>query len=90
MLNIDEALKTIYKNDAFPHVSSLSEKDLEAHFSDLSLTIERDQFATDKGDLELTESICTEDQIKFGKCNASQVKFTVANITDSIRVKNLN
>lgn len=87
MLNIAEALKTIYKNDAFPHVSSLSTKDLEAHFPDLSLTVDTDQFASDKGDLELTESICTEDQVKFGKCNASQVKFTVANVTDSIKGK---
>ncbi|WP_429149171.1 tail fiber domain-containing protein [Anaerotaenia torta] len=58
-----------------------------ANFPALNLTVDTGQFAEDKGDFELSESICTGGQLKFGKCNASQVKFTVADVTDEITGK---
>lgn len=85
MINIDSALKTIYKNDRLPLTDQLSDKDMIAIFTGLGLTVAADQFAEDKGEFELTESICTDNQIKFGKCNSSQVKFTLADVTDAIK-----
>lgn len=85
MYNTSDELKKIYKNDILPVVSELTEKDIVITFADLGLTIGIDQFAVDKGDFELHESICMDDQLKFGKCNASQVKFTLADVTDDIK-----
>jgi hypothetical protein len=84
---IDEALKTIYKNDMFPLSSAIADKELIADFPVLDLTVGTDQFAVDHGDFELHESICEDGDIKFGKCNASQVKFTFANVSDAIKEK---
>jgi hypothetical protein len=87
MVNIDSALKTIYKNDRFPVSSTIADKDLIAYFPDLSLFVDADQFADDKVEFELNESICTDGDLVFGKCNASAVKFTLAHITDDIKDK---
>lgn len=87
MYEIDDTLKTVYKNDFFPKVAKNIPKELELSFPDLGLIVGTDQFATDKGEFELHESICTEEQLKFGKCNASQVKFTLADVTDDIKGK---
>lgn len=86
-MNIDEALKVIYKNDAFPMTDTIADKDLEAYFADIDLTITGDQFAEDKGEFELTESICSDKDLAYGKCNASKVKFTLANVDDDIKGK---
>ncbi len=87
MVNVDENLKTIYKNDMFPLATRIAPKELELSFSELNLDVGIDQFAVDKGDFELHESICMEEQLKFGKCNASSVKFTLADVTDDIKGK---
>jgi hypothetical protein len=85
MVNVDSTLRTVYKNDMFPLSPTISEKDLEAVFSDILLTVGTDQFAVDKGDLELNESICSDGDIKFGKCNSSSVKFTLADVIEDIK-----
>ena len=36
---------------------------------------------------ELQESICSETQLVFGSCEASQIKFRVSNIFDSLKKK---
>ncbi len=87
MINIDPALKTIYRNDRFPMSSIAHPKDMEAYFAGLDLTILGDQFAEDKGGFELSEGICRDSDLKFGKCNAAQVKFTVADVSDDIAGK---
>ncbi len=84
MINIDSALKTIYKNDRFPEAGTDYPKDMEAHFEDIDVTILGDQFADDKGEFELSEGICKDGDLKFGKCNSAQVKFTVADVVDEI------
>ncbi len=87
MYNVSEELKTIYKNDFFPATQNIAPKELELKFLDIDLTVGTDQFAVDKGDFELHESICMEDQLKFGKCNVGSVKFTLADVTDDIKGK---
>ncbi len=90
MVNISDELKLLYKNDKFPISQRIAAKELNLSFASLGLNIGTDQFATDKGDFELTESICNEDQIKFGKCNTSVVKFTLADVTQDIKNKEFN
>jgi hypothetical protein len=85
MVNVSDALKTIFKNDMFPLSPTIADKDIEAVFQSISLTVGTDQFAVDKGDLEISESICTDGDLKFGKCNSSSVKFTVADVSDDIK-----
>lgn len=87
MLNIDDTLKAIYKNDRLPLVKEIAPKELEAYFTDLNLLVDTGKFAVDKGDFELAESICSDGSLKFGKCNASVVKFALADITDDIKGK---
>jgi hypothetical protein len=87
MINISNELKTIYKNDRYPLVTNLAGKELEAYFPDLNLTVDTGLFAEDKGEFELTESICSDDDLIYGKCNASKVKFTLANVDDDIKGK---
>jgi hypothetical protein len=85
MVNVSDTLKAIFKNDMFPLSPTIADKDIEAVFPSISLTVGTDQFAVDKGDLEINESICADGDLKFGKCNSSSVKFTVADVTDDIK-----
>lgn len=39
---------------------------------------------------ELEESLCSENQLKFGSCEASSIKFTVSNIFTSLKDKWIN
>lgn len=78
MLNIDESLKTIFKNDTIPIVSQNVRKDLEVYFPDLNLTIRTDQIKDDS--FSLDESLFSESDIVFGVCEAAQIKFTVAGV----------
>jgi len=87
LINIDPALKTIYRNDRFPMSTIAHPKDMEACFADLDLVVSGDRFAEDKGEFELSEGICRDVDLKFGKCNSAQVKFTVADVTDDIAGK---
>ena len=82
MLNIDESLKTIYKNDLLPLVSENVKKDLDIYFPSLNLHIRTDQIVDDS--FELSESLCSESDLLFGSCEASSVKFTVADVTVDI------
>ena len=36
-------------------------------------------------ELELDESLCSEEQLKFGSCEASVIKFRVANIVSPVK-----
>lgn len=89
-MNIPEELKNIYRNDRFPLSQTIAPKELYAEFPSLGLTVDTDQFAEDKGEFELNDSICSDGSLKFGKCNSAQVKFTLANVTDDIKGKEFN
>jgi len=84
---VPETLKNIYRNDRFPLASSIASKELYLDFPELDLTVGTEQFAEDKGEFELMDSICSDGNLKFGKCNSAQVKFAVANVTDDINGK---
>ena len=90
MLNTDSELIQIYKNDGFPTSDQVSPKDIELSFPDLDLTIGSDQIAEDKGEFELSESICLDDQLKIGKCNTSLIKITLADVSDRIKGQEFN
>ena len=77
MIKISEAIKKLYIEDGTPI-------DLEVRFKD-------DAFPTIKGSdvpseqMTLHESICEEEQLKFGGCNASSFELTVFNLNSGIK-----
>lgn len=78
MVNIDQALKDIYKNDIVPLVDGNINKELTLYFPNLLYTIGNDKI---KGEsFELYESICSDSDLVFGACEISQVNITVANV----------
>jgi hypothetical protein len=83
MLDIIDELKNIYRNDMFPIVDTVTPKELVIYFPDLDLTIETDQIVDDT--FELTESIISDDDIRFGTCRASQIKFKLANVPEELK-----
>ena len=82
MLNIPEVLKNTYRNDMFPFMDEPTPKDLVIYFPALNLTIETDQIVDDS--FELNESLCSEEDLVFGSCEASKIKFTVADVEQDL------
>jgi hypothetical protein len=83
MLNVTEELKNILKNDYFPRADELAPKDLIISFPTLGLTIETDQIVDDS--FALDEKLCSEEDLVFGSCEASQIKFTVADVDQDLK-----
>lgn len=75
MLNINEEIKTLYKQDS-------SEKSFNIYFPDLSLTISNPQLVA--GSFSLVEDLFTTDSVTYGSCVASQVKFTIADVAQDL------
>lgn len=77
MIKISEAIKKLYIEDSTPI-------ELEVRFKD-------NTFPTIKGSgvlseqMTLHESICEEEQLKFGGCNASSFELTVFNLNSGIK-----
>lgn len=77
MIKVSEAIKKLYIEDSTPI-------ELEVRFKD-------DAFPTIKGSdvlseqMTLHESICEEEQLKFGGCNASSFELTVFNLNSGIK-----
>ena len=77
MIKISEEIKKLYIEDSTPI-------ELEVRFKD-------DAFPTIKGSdvlseqMTLHESICEEEQLKFGGCNASSFELTVFNLNSGIK-----
>ena len=82
MLGISEELKNILRNDRFPLTDTITPKDLEIIFDGMD-PIYADQVVDDS--FELTESIITDDDIRFGACRASQIKFKLANVPEELK-----
>lgn len=83
MLSISETLKNIYRNDLFPFADSVTPKDLVIYFPALELTIETDQIVDDS--FALNESLCSEEDLVFGACEASKIKFTLADVEQDLK-----
>ncbi|MDF2906844.1 MAG: hypothetical protein K0R34_2165 [Herbinix sp.] len=75
-MNVDEALKLLYKQDNIPKALSL-------YFPGLGLTITNSKIVSES--MELTEQICSGDDLVFGSCEASQLKITVADIPEELK-----
>lgn len=82
MIDIAEELKTIYKSDLLPLVSELALKELEIYFPSIPLTIKTDQIVDDT--FELNESLCSSTDLTLGACEASVIKFRVANVNQDL------
>ncbi len=82
MLNILDAIKALYNNDILPLVSENVPKDLVIYFPGLNLTIETDQIVDDSFSLE--EKLCSDTDLVFGSCEASVIKFTLADVEQDL------
>ena len=76
MINIADELKQLYKADSIP-------KNLQIYFPALNLTITNSNMVSET--FELTESLSSEKDLVFGSCESTQVKFTVADITQDLK-----
>ena len=75
MLNIAPELKELYKQDSVP-------KAYDIYFPALDLHITNDRLVD--GSFELTESLCSSNDLVFGSCEAAEVRFTVADIEQDL------
>lgn len=82
MLNVSENLKNILRNDRFPMTNTVTPKDLEITFAGMD-PIYADQMVDDS--FSLTESIIADNDIRFGTCRASQIKFKLANVPEDLK-----
>jgi len=82
MLSIPAELKNALKYDRYPHTDTLTPKELIIYFSAIDLTIE-DQIVDDS--FTLDEKLCSEEDLVFGSCEASQVKITVADVEQNLK-----
>ena len=84
MINVSENLKNILRNDRFPMTNTVTPKDLEITFAGMD-PIYADQMVDDS--FSLTESIIADNDIRFGTCRASQIKFKLANVSEDLKGK---
>lgn len=77
MIKISEAIKKLYIEDSTPI-------ELEVRFKDNAFpTIKGSDVLSEQ--MTLHESICEEEQLKFGGCNASSFELTVFNLNSGIK-----
>lgn len=77
MIKISEAIKKLYIEDSTPI-------ELEVRFKDNAFqTIKGSDVLSEQ--MTLQESICEEEQLKFGGCNASSFELTVFNLNSGIK-----
>lgn len=77
MIKISEAIKNLYIEDSTPI-------ELEVRFKDNAFpTIKGSDVLSEQ--MTLHESICEEEQLKFGGCNASSFELTVFNLNSGIK-----
>ncbi len=77
MIKISEAIKKLYIKDSTPI-------ELEVRFKDNAFpTIKGSDVLSEQ--MTLHESICEEEQLKFGGCNASSFELTVFNLNSGIK-----
>lgn len=82
MINIPEELRYLYKNDVLPKVREIANKQLQITFHKLGITIGNDRIK--HGSFELTESLCSTEDITFGACESAQFKITVADLPQDV------
>ncbi|QHQ61395.1 hypothetical protein Ana3638_11935 [Anaerocolumna sedimenticola] len=85
MLDILDTIKALYNNDILPLVAENVPKELVIYFPDLNLTIETDQVVDDSFSLE--EKLCSDTDLVFGSCEASIIKFTLADVNQDLSGK---
>lgn len=78
MLNIPDELKSLYKQESIP-------KRTEIYFPELDLTTTNDQIVN--GSFSLSEQLCSNEDLTIGSCEASEIRFTVADISQELKEK---
>lgn len=85
MIDVSESVKTAYKTDRFPLHTEPIEKHLYIKVLDTGTVITEANLESENFTLE--ESICSEQNVTFGACEASMVSFAVYNIPEELNQK---
>lgn len=85
MIDVSENVKTAYKTDRFPLHTEPIEKHLYIKVLDTGTVITEANLESENFTLE--ESICSEQNVTFGACEASMVSFAVYNIPEELNQK---
>lgn len=85
MLNIADEIKELYHTDYLPFREKNVSKELRIYFPSLNITIENDRIYTES--MKLTESLCSEEDLVFGGCEAAQFEITIADVREEINGK---
>lgn len=75
MLDVREEIKDLYRGDSV-------KKSLKLYFPEIDLTIKNKNIFSES--MALTESVCEEDELTFGGCNAAEFRITVADIPQDL------
>jgi hypothetical protein len=80
MLPIDNGLKALYKQNSIPKYYII-------YFPAIDLTINEagKNNKLKAGTFKLTEMLCADSDLVFGSCESSQIKFTVADISQDLK-----
>ncbi|MSS64607.1 tail fiber domain-containing protein [Velocimicrobium porci] len=85
MLNVSEEVKKLYRTDYLPQREKNVHKELLIVFPELNLVIENDRIYAES--MKITESLCSEEDLTFGSCEAAQFEITIANVGEEINGK---
>lgn len=75
MININSGLKTLFKTDYYPAVSSMLAKNLEIVFASVPVTFTAADLSGEN--FSLNEKLCSSDNLVIGACEDSVIKFTI-------------
>lgn len=82
MLNVSDEIKSLYRTDYLPQREKNVHKELFLFFPELDILIENDRIYTES--MKLTESLCSEEDLTFGGCEAAQFEITLADVGEEI------
>ena len=85
MVNVSDKIKTAYKTDRFPMRTEPLEKHLSIKVLDTGTII--DESSLESENFTLDESICSDQNVTYGACEASMVSFAVYNIPEELNNK---
>lgn len=85
MVNVSDKIKTAYKTDRFPMRTEPLEKHLSIKVLDTGTIIDESNLESEN--FTLDESICSDQNVTYGACEASMVSFAAYNIPEELNNK---
>lgn len=82
MIQVSDELKEIYRKDVVPLTDEIKKKRFLINFPDLNITVENNRIVS--GSAKLVESICSEQELTFGGCEASSFEIKLADVDETL------